>query len=481
MVRVAAYIRVSTDEQADKGNSLTEQRERLGAYCKAMGWGEPIYFEDDGYSAKDLKRPAAQEMIARAEAFDIVLTSKLDRMSRNLLDMLQLVKYLEENSCRFVSSTEGFDTSTAVGRMVLQLLATFAEFERERNSERVKDNMLSLARNTSMPLGKTVYGLLTENKEYIIDPEEALVVEDMATFAEQGNGYRMIALKLNEKGYRTRKGTSWDQINVKRVLNNHAISGTMIFNMRKTVNGRTVIRDKSEWVIKENNHPAIIARDRHLKILEILESRKPAKKHADSETYLFSGLIFCGHCGRTMAGSTARVRRSNKKYDYYRYTCQSYQKGYGCKYHAVHRDDIETSIIGDIQRIIDSDQTDLNIEMAPLATVKGELDDLQNALSRIDRRMQKHIEAYSDELISAADLKTATLKSEKERDDIRSRIEKAKSKKPSIESFRKNLKNVLPELLDADRVVAKNAIRKVISKIELFDGHAVKVIFRQPV
>ncbi|MGO4147935.1 recombinase family protein, partial [Paenarthrobacter sp. YAF11_1] len=143
---------------------------------------------------------------------------KLDRFSRNLLDLLQTIHFLSGHDCSYVSASESFDTSTAVGRMTLQLLGTFAEFERERTSERVKDNMLSLAKNTDKALTKPCYGYNIEDGRYVIDEAEAENVQFMFDLAEQGHGHRMIAKFLNEKGVFTKKGKLWDQINVKRLM-----------------------------------------------------------------------------------------------------------------------------------------------------------------------------------------------------------------------------------------------------------------------
>src|SRR5690606_26667052 len=127
----------------------------------------------------------------------IILTTKLDRFSRNLLDLLQTIRFLQDHDCNYVSASENFDTSTAVGRMTLQLLGTFAEFERERISERVKENMLSLARNTNKALTKPCYGYDVVDAEYVINEDEAQFVRMMFDLAEQGHGYRKIAQILN--------------------------------------------------------------------------------------------------------------------------------------------------------------------------------------------------------------------------------------------------------------------------------------------
>lgn len=341
MQRIAAYIRVSTDEQADNGNSLSEQQERLSAYCKAMGWSQPTFYIDDGYSAKNLNRPAIQRLLkdVQQRKIDVILTAKLDRFCRNLLDLLQTVDMLDEFKCNFVSASESFDTSTAVGRMVLQLLGVFAEFERERISERVKDNMLSIAKHTNKAITQPCYGYDIVDGQYVINEQEAEYVRLMFDLAEQGHGHRMIAKILNERGAKTKRGKMWDQVNVKRLMQTETIAGIMVYNKRDSRNGKVVERDKSEWIIKENNHPAIIPPERFERVQEIFRSRSRARKHADNETYLLTGLVKCKHCGKNMKGSTSRHKTKYNEYTYYRYICSSYVLGYGCKHHAVHRDD----------------------------------------------------------------------------------------------------------------------------------------------
>ncbi|WP_027085441.1 recombinase family protein [Cohnella panacarvi] len=480
-MRVAAYIRVSTDEQADKGNSLPEQKERLEAYCKAMGWNHPTFFPDEGQSAKDMRRPYVQKLIDRVKQkeFDIVLTSKLDRMSRNLLDMLQFVKLLDEYDCHYVSATESFDTSTAVGRMVLQLLATFAEFERERNSERVKDNMLSLARNTNKALTRPCFGLDIYNGMYEINDNESQFVLLMADLAEAGDGYRMIAKKLNERGSCTKAGKPWDQTNIKRVLRNPVIAGNTIYNMRENKNGKTVIRDKEQWIVKENTHPAIIPPERQQRILAILDSRIPANKHADSETYLLTGLVKCGHCGRNMRGNTARYKRpNNKNYDYFRYICSGYAIGYECKHHAVHREDLESLIISEVNKLIESKSDTLDLQITAPRSNASEIDEIKSQLAKVDKRIQKQIEAYENELISAQDLKAASERTEKDRNELLRRLEQGDRRKVSAEELQKSVRALYVDISGADRVRAKNALRQIINRIELLNGEIVNVVWQ---
>ncbi len=471
---VAIYVRVSTDEQAESGNSLSEQKERLSAYCVSMGWSDFTFFVDDGYSAKNLNRPAIKKVIERVERreIDIVLTSKLDRLGRNLKDLLNLVDFFDEHDCRFVSQSETFDTSTAVGRMTLQLLGTFAEFERERTRERVRDNMLSLAKNTDKGLGKTCFGYDLVDGKYVINEDEAQHVRYMFDLAEEGHGHRMIAKLLNDRGALTKQGKLWDQINVKRLMKNEILAGTRIYNKRENKHGKTVMRDKKDWIIKENNHPAIIEPERFERVQDIFNSRSTAGKHANSETYLLTGLVKCKYCERNMKGQTTRNKRPNKVYTYFKYICSSYVQGYGCKHHAIHRELLEGNIKDEIKRITETSPKELKINIAATPTVQDEIKSIKQQLAQIEKRMQKQIEAYTKDLISDEDLKAASMRAENDRNELRIKLEKLENTSGDPEQLQNNARNLLGDIIGEDRMKAKTAIRLLISQIVLGDEEA---------
>lgn len=480
-IRVAAYIRVSTDEQSEHGNSLSEQEERLKAYCVAMGWSKPKLFIDDGYSAKNMKRPAIQKLITAVEAnkFDVVLTAKLDRLCRNLLELLQFVKLLDDHNCNYVSSSEGFDTTTAAGKMVLQILGAFAEFERERISERVKDNMLSLAKNTDRAITQPCYGYDIIDGKYTINEEEAKNVIYMFELAEAGHGHRMIAKYLNDRGSTTKRGKMWDQINVKRLMNTETLTGTVIYNKRQNKNGKMVMRDKSEWIVKKNNHPPIIPTEQFEKVKGIFQSRSLAKKHADSETYLLTGLIKCAHCGRNMKGSTSRHKTKYGEYTYYRYICSSYVLGYGCKHHAVHRDDLEQIIIEELNKMSAASSIKLDLKIAALPSVTEEIKEVKDQLSRIDKKMQKQIEAFENDLISPNDLKLARTRLDNERERLNEellKLEEQSKRSPII--VQQNIAEHINDINSMDRLRAKHAIRKLIEQIDLEDGELINILWK---
>jgi site-specific DNA recombinase len=473
-MNVAAYVRVSTDEQADKGNSISEQQERLASYCKAMGWPAPTMFIDDGYSAKNLKRPAINELLdlVAKKQYQVVLSTKLDRICRNLLDLLTLINTFESFGCRYVSASESFDTSTAAGRMTLHLLGMFAEFERERISERVKDNMLSLARNTNKALAGPCFGYDIVDGNYAINEAEAEHVRFMFDESEQGRGSRHIAKLLNDKNVLTKRGKQWDSVNVKRLITNPTLMGVKIFNMRDETKGKRKIREKSQWIVKENSHPAIITPERFEAVQTILNARKPSRANSDNETYLLTGLIYCKHCGARMKGSTARL----KKHTYYRYLCGSYSLGYGCKYHAVHRDDVEAQLIDAIRRISESSDSDIQ-EMVSTRFNGNEVKEIESQLLKIEKRMQKQIEAYEHDLISASDLKLARQRIEKEKEKLLEQLERLKNRTVDSEKIRNEFRQQLDDITGTDRLKAKKSMALLIDSV-IVEAPNISIVWR---
>ncbi len=489
-MKVFAYVRVSTEEQAEKGNSLNEQQERLTAYCKVMDWEDPVWYIDDGYSAKDTRRPKMTMMlddVKHTPGAGVVITTKLDRLSRNLFDILSLSNYFDKHNFSYVSATESFDTSTAAGRLTLQVLGMVAEFERERNSERVRDNMLSMARKimSDKTITRPCFGYDVINGVMTINLEEAIVLRKMADMADTGAGARAIAKWLNnEEKSLTKDGNEWHEKIVRELLQRETLIGNFVYNKTYKKGSRVIKRPEEEWIIVENHHDPILDHEQFKRIKKMFEGRKSIGRHISEDRYLLSGLVKCGHCGASMNGKVDRnySKRLGRENIHYRYICDGYLKRANCFHHVVNRDALEGLIIKRIHEAADCAPGKLQLVVASPKKDTLERESIMTKLNKLDQKLQKQLEAYEDELISKGDLRKAKERVENDRQRL---TEALKAIDEGIDHYeqrkvQEGIQKRLADISSMDRLKAKHAIREVIHKIEIKNGDNIQIEWSSP-
>lgn len=308
-MRVAIYVRVSTQEQAKEGYSIGEQLERLQKYCDAMTWVIHKKYIDPGYSGANTERPALQELIkdVKAGLVDKVVVYKLDRLSRSQLDTLYLIeKVFLSNGTDFVSMNENFDTSTPFGRAMIGILAVFAQLEREQIKER-----MAMGREARVKSGKwkgarapigydydVNTGLLTVN-EY----EKMQILEAVDLFLNN-TPLNKIETIFHEKGYRHKYG-EWNTRTLKRILGNKIYIGKVSYN--------------GEWY--DGLHEGIIPLDVHEKLQKLLKIRREnyerlGIKHQQVTTYL-GGMLRCKQCGAKYGKQSGSFKKDGGRHLYY--------------------------------------------------------------------------------------------------------------------------------------------------------------------
>ena len=221
-MKAIGYVRVSTEEQALTGVSLDAQEEKIIAYCIAKEWALTRVISDAGYSAKDLNRPGMQEIISgcKRKEFDVVVILKLDRLTRSVKDLGHLVEdVFKKNDVAFSSLQDNFDTATANGRMVMNILATLAQWERDIISERTRDAMQFMKKERKR-VGAVPFGYDCNNGSLSPNPEEAVVVDKMMALRKKGRSYQKIAAHLNSKSISAKNGGKWHPKVVMGVLKN---------------------------------------------------------------------------------------------------------------------------------------------------------------------------------------------------------------------------------------------------------------------
>ncbi|WP_186395529.1 recombinase family protein [Stappia sp. TSB10GB4] len=306
-LRCAVYTRKSTEEGLEmEFNSLDAQREACEAYIasqKPEGWLlYPESYDDGGFSGGTLDRPALKRLLADIEdgRIDVVVVYKIDRLSRSLMDFAKLVEVFDRGGVTFVSVTQSFNTTTSMGRLTLNILLSFAQFEREVIGERIRDK-IAASRKRGMWMGGFVpLGYEVRNRKLVInDAEAAMVRMIFERFVEVGSA-TALARALAAEGVRTRRGRLVDKGFLYKLLNNRVYIGGAVH----------------KGTAYPGEHDAIITRALWDKVHGILREspRMRAGRTRAATPALLKGLIF-GPTGCAM--TPTHTRRGDKLYRYY--------------------------------------------------------------------------------------------------------------------------------------------------------------------
>lgn len=228
--RAAIYTRKSTSEGLDSDfNTLDAQRAGAEHYAAALGWKVlPERYDDGGFTGANTDRPALQRLLAdiRARKVDVVIVYKIDRLSRSLLDFARLIETIEGHGCSLVAVTQQLDTSSSMGRLTLNILLSFAQFERELISERTRDKMAAAKRKGKWCGGPTPFGYDRREKKLVPSELEATVVRELFAVLARERTLAGTARALNAAGLRPRSG-GWTKDSVLRVARNKLYLGVL--------------------------------------------------------------------------------------------------------------------------------------------------------------------------------------------------------------------------------------------------------------
>jgi DNA invertase Pin-like site-specific DNA recombinase len=219
-MRAIGYARVSTDGQAEKGISLSAQENRIRAMATLQEADLVEVIVDAGESGKNLGRPGMQRLLALVErrGVDAVIIAKLDRLTRSVKDLANLLELFERRGIHLLSVAESLDTGSAAGRLVMNIMASLAQWEREVISERTKESLAYKKANMER-CGNTGYGFrCVDGRTVEPDPHEQRVRKTITRLREQGQSLRQIAAYLNKERRFTRSGSPWRHCYVARVL-----------------------------------------------------------------------------------------------------------------------------------------------------------------------------------------------------------------------------------------------------------------------
>ena len=410
---VAPYIRVSTQEQAQNGNSISEQKDRLESYCNAMGWTVFQMYIDPGYTGSNMNRPALQKLIqdVTAKRIQKVVVYKLDRLSRSQKDTLELIEdVFLKNHTDFVSMSENFDTSTPFGKAMIGILAVFAQLEREQIKERMNMGKEARAKEGlfrgawNIPVG---YDYKKKDEGLTVNEYEAMQIRRIYDLFLSGTGIKRIVKIMNDSGYRHKYG-EWNDNTVRNVMRSRYNLGDVIY--------------KGKWY--PGKHPAIIDKETFAKagaiLLENREYYFQNHREGKVNSYL-GGLLVCKWCG----AKYGKVTAAGKCY----YYCNSRHKSSpklirdpNCKNKNWKMDELDRIIFDQVRRIAIEPE-------AFAAPLRDETPEIVSHIKNLESQITRLVELYTVSEIPIEVLQDKVRKIESEKAALEQELDRISDKK----------------------------------------------------
>ena len=323
----AIYTRKSTDEGLDRDfSSLDAQREAGEAYIlsqRSEGWvALPDRYDDGGFTGANMDRPALLRLLADARAgrIDCIVVYKVDRLSRSLLDFARIMGVFEAHGVSFVSVTQQFNTATSMGRLVLNVLLSFAQFEREMIAERTRDKIVAARRRGKWTGGVPVlgYDVAPEGGRLVVNEEEAARAREIFQLYLKRRSLLSVVSELDRRGWHTKRrackngnargGKPFTKTAVSFLLKNPLYAGNV----------------RCGDAVYPGEHQAIIDERTWRRVQRLLKrhGRSCGERRANGHDPLLKGLLYCDPCGVAMTQSV--TKRNGKSYRYY--VCLNAQK-----------------------------------------------------------------------------------------------------------------------------------------------------------
>ena len=348
-VRCVVYTRKSTSAGLEKDfNSLDAQREACLDYIRSQasrGWvaSEEAY-DDGGFTGANIERPGFQKLLdhVRQGLIDVVVIYKVDRLSRSLLDFAQVMEHFNRFRTAFVSITQNFSTADPVGRLTLNMLMSFAEFEREMIADRIRDKVAGARRKGKWTGGVTSLGYASDKSRLVVIPAEAAVVSEVFQWYLEGRGALEISQRMNEAEVPMRampklRPNPWNKDHVLRILRNRLYVGE--------------IACLGEYVVAE--HPALVERSIFDQVQRLMKPRHHQPRLLiQNPDYLVRGTLRCGACLGLM--TSASTRRKGRVFRYYRCTTRDKRGKKACAMKQLPAEAIEIFVVEQLKVAFES-------------------------------------------------------------------------------------------------------------------------------
>ena len=452
----ALYARVSTQEQAEHGNSIEEQIDRMQSYCDALNLGAYKVYTDAGFSGSNTNRPALRSMLKDIHTGKIsrVLVYKLDRLSRSQKDTLSLIEdEFLARGCDFVSMSENFDTSTPFGKASIGILAVFAQLEREQIKERMTMGRVGRAKK-GLYIGSRIFPIGYDYKDgnLTVIPFEAVQIRRIFDLYASGMNPQAIANDLNSKGMTHRYG-KWRREIVSRVLDRRLYLGEVSYSGQWH-------KGLHEPIITEEQFQS--AQERKKRIREDYERNK--RKRGSVSSFL-GGLLQCSQCGEKYW--LASQHQGERSYHYYQ--CNGRRK-HICTNKTWRCDDLDSLVFGEIKKLrTDPDRIEtIRDDSSP--AMQSEIDSLTKQIDRL-------IDLYAVGNIPVEALESRIRSLDDKRSNLLEEMENLSARSVSQESAMSAVFGFADALETGDFDQIRDLLTAMIERIDL-DGEDITIHWR---
>jgi site-specific DNA recombinase len=475
-LRAALYTRVSTDVQVEEGFSLDAQLHRLRAYCESQGWTISDVYTDEGISAKNTERPQLQRMLSdiRDRKIDVVLVYRLDRLTRSVLDLHELLQEFERYNVGFKSATEVFDTTTAMGRLFITIVAALAQWERENLGERVRFGQAQMVREGRYFGNTPPYGYDLRDGELFINPIEAHVIRTIFDLYLSGNGMSRIVKHLNDPSNHIphpHGSDHWSMKVINTIVKNPVYCGYVRYGNKTKKRG-----SNHELVVTKSTHEPIIEEHVFNRAQSLMEQRRTSPPRSGTGVHPLVGVLRCGLCGGPMIGRTAKAGTSGRIHDYHGYMCNTRRHKRTCAMKMWKSNIIEQAVIDEVEKI--ARETIKHAEVSiPVEEIESEQEQIQIELSKLKAQRKKLMQAFRTDIISADDLKESL-------DDIREDEQKLEERlasvtqKPYASFTMDDIKSLKKAWKYANPQERREMIRAVVDTAWVYEDGTVRVDLR---
>lgn len=487
-MKAAIYSRKSVF--TGKGESVENQIQMCKEYGeKNLGIKEFVIYEDEGFSGGNTKRPKFQELLrdVKKKKFDTLICYRLDRISRNVADFSTTLELLQDNNISFVSIKEQFDTSTPMGKAMVYIASVFAQLERETIAERIRDNMLELAKTGRWLGGQTPLGFKSEKisffdaemKErtmYKLSPENKeleLVKLIYNKYLETGSIHLTLKYLLSNS-IKGKNGGEFASMSINDILRNpvYVRSNQMVLDYLKdkgmnvcgTANGNGILiynkrnskykkKDINEWIAAVSKHKGIISANTWIEVQKTLDknSSKSTPRQGTSKKSILSGVLKCSRCSSPMRVTYGRKRKDGTSIYYYTCTMKAHSGKTRCDNPNVRGDYLEKAIIKKLQNL-NSDvvikeleeykkQLAATTENSIIKNISKEIEEKKKEMDSLLKQLSKVESPVASEfIISKVDSLGTEIK------DLEISLTKTNSKKKENSNIELNIEIVLQSL-----------------------------------